>query len=116
VKININDFSKQALVGIVEAARDKDVLPDKTLGELQHMDLVRRLSDGVRTIELLSPEIDAQQAKLRARSPKKKLQTFNKLVGRYKRLNKSCNDIIKKLRVLEKAFPGLKTGGAGGES
>lgn len=114
--VNINDFSKPALVDIVSAAREKGVLTNKALGQLLYMDQARRFNDSAKEAKRLRPVIDAQRVKLNNRSAKKKIQAFNKLVDRHNRLDKTCGSILYKIRVLEKAFPELKTGGAGGES
>lgn len=116
MKISINAFSKTALVDIVSAAQEKGLLTNKALAHLLYMDQARRFHNSAKKVKRLRPVIDAQRANLNIRSAKKKIQVLNKLVDRHNRLDKACGSLLNKIRILEKAFPELKTGQDGRES
>ena len=108
MKINLNDFSKPALVNITRAARDKQILPDSVLADLLRMDLAIRCRKIQKKVDRMALVLDAESKKVTLRSPKKKLDAYNKKVDEYNRLIKSGTGLIQKIQALEKAFPEIK--------
>ena len=108
MEINLNDFSKGALVGILAATRDKNLIPDAVLASLQRIDLIRRVMEIQKKHDDMIGPLKAQGAKLTVRSSKKQYLAYNKRVGQYNRLGKKGAELVGKIQVLDKAFPELK--------
>ena len=115
MKININDFSKAGLVDIVRAVEDSFVIPEELFARLLRMDLIRRVNAVKKELDILLPKIDAQRPTLTSKSPKQKIQAYNRMVDRYNRMKKSGLDKIKKIEDIDAEWPELKIGGPIGE-
>lgn len=107
MEINLNDFSKPALVNIVSAARAKDILPDAALAEQLRIDLVVRCREIRKKVDRMVPVLEAEGRKITIRTPKKTLAAYNKKVDQYNRLMKSGTGMIKKIQALEETFPNM---------